>query len=180
MARHFAELRADRDPIFPGLNRAGMVGLFRELARLSGRESPSCELRLSAVLTSLLAELYAVRATERPTVSLGADARTHSAVVRECIDWFVRRHDRPCLLKQFCAAVGCNRSHFSRLFRRETGVPPIVWLNRYRIEQSKRLLTTTDRPVAEIARAVGISDPNYFARLFRAVTGKTPRALRRE
>ena len=178
MARYFAELRADRDPVFPGLDRPAMGRLFRELMRTTERQAIGYELRVSALLTLVLAELYAVRAREHPMVSLGADARAYSAPVRQGIDWMVRFYDAPYSLKELCSAVGLSRSHFTRLFHRETGVPPVAWLNRYRIEQSRRLLATTDKPVAEVARAIGLPDANYFARLFRTLTGVTPRAYR--
>ena len=180
MARYFAELRADRDPVFTGLNRATMSRLFAELMRLTERNDIGYEFRVAGLLTLVLAELYSVRAKEHPMISLGVDARAYSAPVREGIDWIVRHYEQPCLLKQLCDAVGYSRSQLTRLFRRETGCSPVVWLNRYRIEQSKRLLTMTDKPVAEIAQVVGIPDQNYFARLFRSVAGQTPREFRQD
>ena len=120
-----------------------------------------------------------MRARERPLISLGVRARSYPEPVRKGIDWIVRYYDVPHSLKQLCAAVGYSRSHYSRLFRRETGLPPAVWTNRYRIEQAKRLLQTSDKSIAEVAAAVGIDDQNYFTRLFRSVTRQTPRAFRR-
>lgn len=49
-----------------------------------------------------------------------------------------------------------------------------------RVEAAKRLLLTSNQPVSAVAEAVGISDYNYFSKLFRGVTGKTPRAFRKE
>jgi AraC-like DNA-binding protein len=98
--------------------------------------------------------------------------------VRKGIDWIVREHDIPFSLKELFRAVGYSRSYYTRLFRKETGVPPLVWLNRYRIEQAKRLLAHSDKSIAEIARAVGILDQNYFARLFRSLAGTPAREFR--
>jgi len=175
MARCFSELRADRDPVFTGLDTATMNRLFGDLMRLTAQEDRAYEMRAAGLQTLLLAELYGVRTREQPLVSLGAREYMYSEPVRRGIDWLVRYYDIPHSLKQLCAAVGYSRSRYSLLFRQETGLPPGAWTNRYRVEQAKRLLATTDKSVAEVAAAVGVADANYFGRLFRSLTGRTPR-----
>jgi len=178
-SRCFAELRADRDPVFFALNPSVMEGIFRELLRQTAHEDIASEWRADGLLKLLFAELYAVRAKKHPMVSLGAMERPYSPAVRKGIDWISRCYEERFSVKELCAAVGVSRSHFTRIFRRETGVSPAVWLNRYRLEQAKRLLSTTDKSIAEIAAAVGISDQSYFTRQFHAVNGVTPRGFRK-
>ena len=48
-----------------------------------------------------------------------------------------------------------------------------------RIGEAKSLLRQGDAPVSAVAEAVGISDYNYFTKVFRAVTGVTPSDYRR-
>ena len=57
---------------------------------------------------------------------------------------------------------------------------PIQYLNRFRIDQAKRLLTTSDKAVGEIGRLVGVPDPGYFCRLFRKLAGETPESYRKK
>lgn len=180
MARYFSELRADFDPIFPRLDAGAVVPLFDRLIHLTEHEDNACEPRASGLLALLLAELYAERAQERPMISLGADTRLYSEPVRKGIDWMVRLYDQPHSMKQLCEAVGYSRSHYTRLFSRETGVAPIVWLNRYRVEQARRLLVQSDKTAGEIARAVGIPDPNYFSRIFRQCEKLSPQEYRKK
>ncbi|MGQ9491544.1 MAG: helix-turn-helix domain-containing protein [Anaerolineae bacterium] len=56
---------------------------------------------------------------------------------------------------------------------------PIAYLNRYRIQQAKQLLTNTHKTITEIALEVGFSSSSYFSRIFRRKTGMTPEAYRR-
>jgi AraC-like DNA-binding protein len=64
-------------------------------------------------------------------------------------------------------------------FRKESGVTPIAYLNRYRVKQARQLLTDTDQSITEIALEVGFSDSGYFGRVFRREVGVSPEAYRR-
>ncbi len=179
MAHMCSELRADQNPVFIGLDRKAIKRLYRDLQYVAVRNEPACALRTSGILTLILAELYAVRACVRPMIHLGAATMDYSESVRRGIDWIVRYYDEPYSLKEMCAAIHISRSHFTRRFHRETGIPPIEWLNRYRIEQAKRLLRTTDKPISEVAAAVGIPCANYFSRKFHTITGCSPHNFRK-
>lgn len=71
-------------------------------------------------------------------------------------------------------AIGFNSAYFSYLFKKETGKTFSEYLTEVRIEQAKRLLTSTDTGVYEIAYQVGYKDEKYFSRLFRKITGLRP------
>lgn len=49
-----------------------------------------------------------------------------------------------------------------------------------RVEAAKSLLLQSDAPISAVAEAVGISDYNYFSKVFRVATGTTPSAFRRD
>lgn len=50
---------------------------------------------------------------------------------------------------------------------------------RRRIDEAKRLLLQSSLPISAVGEMVGISDYNYFSKVFRTVTGKTPSAFRK-
>jgi transcriptional regulator GlxA family with amidase domain len=68
---------------------------------------------------------------------------------------------------------------FKRRFSSATGLTPIVYVQRLRIEDAKRRLERTDAPVDEIGWRVGYEDPAFFRRLFKRTTGMAPGAYRR-
>ncbi len=74
----------------------------------------------------------------------------------------------------------CSRSAMYRRFQDYFGVSPSHYINSVRIRRAQFLLAETDRPVGEIAAAVGIPDVFYFARLFRTVTGETASNYRKK
>ena len=68
---------------------------------------------------------------------------------------------------------------FKRRFVAATGMPPIVYVQRLRIEDAKRRLERTTASVDEISWRVGYEDAAFFRRLFKRVTGIAPGAYRK-
>jgi transcriptional regulator GlxA family with amidase domain len=68
---------------------------------------------------------------------------------------------------------------FKRRFGAATGLTPIDYVQRLRVEDAKRRLERTDAPVDEISWRVGYEDAAFFRRLFRRTTGMAPGAYRK-
>lgn len=68
---------------------------------------------------------------------------------------------------------------FKRRFASATGLTPIAYVQRLRVEDAKRRLERTDVSVDEISWRVGYEDAAFFRRLFKRTTGLAPGAYRR-
>ncbi|MCE8016621.1 helix-turn-helix domain-containing protein [Halomonas sp. MCCC 1A17488] len=68
---------------------------------------------------------------------------------------------------------------FKRRFASATGLTPIAYVQRLRIEDAKRRLERTEASVEEISWRVGYEDSAFFRRLFKRTTGLAPSAYRR-
>ena len=71
--------------------------------------------------------------------------------------------------------VNLSPSYVSQLFKRLDNCTFTEYLNSVRIEQAKKLLSTTHMRVYEVADAVGYQNSKYFFQLFKQITGKRPR-----
>jgi len=71
-----------------------------------------------------------------------------------------------------------SRAQFTRNVRRTTGMSFNELLNHYRIEEAKKLLTTTQWTASAIAAFIGFKSPSYFRTFFREHTGSTPSEFR--
>ena len=80
------------------------------------------------------------------------------------------------------AATGYSQSYFRKLFKAATGMAPLAYFNRMRVEYAKTLLRQSDglRPIKDIASSAGFSDPYYFSRVFKQYTGRSPAAYLRQ
>lgn len=68
---------------------------------------------------------------------------------------------------------------FKRRFTSATGLTPIAYVQRVRVEHAKRRLERTDTPVEKVSWQVGYDDPAFFRRLFKRTTGMAPGAYRK-
>jgi transcriptional regulator GlxA family with amidase domain len=68
---------------------------------------------------------------------------------------------------------------FKRRFTSATGLTPIAYVQRLRIEDAKRRLERTDSSIDEISWQVGYEDSAFFRRLFKRTTGLAPGAYRK-
>jgi transcriptional regulator GlxA family with amidase domain len=68
---------------------------------------------------------------------------------------------------------------FKRRFASATGLAPIAYVQRLRIEDAKRQLERSETPVDEVSWRVGYEDPAFFRRLFKRTTGLAPSEYRK-
>jgi AraC-like DNA-binding protein len=73
---------------------------------------------------------------------------------------------------------GHDRRRLSRELR-DLGTTLSKEITKLRADRASRELIDTDQPVAEIAEAVGFTDPTVFSRAFKNWTGQSPREYRR-
>lgn len=82
-------------------------------------------------------------------------------------------------IARIASECSLSRSHFSRAFKKNTGVSPRDWFLRIRLEKAKRLLTESDLSISRISLDCGFADQSHFTRVFTRIIGSTPFSWRR-
>lgn len=83
-------------------------------------------------------------------------------------------------LRALSAYQGISSSYLSALFKKETGQTITDYVNQRRVQYAIQLLSTTKLQIQTIAQNCGISDVNYFSKIFKKYTQKTPKEFRKE
>lgn len=100
--------------------------------------------------------------------------RRGSAAVAEALDLIHQHFGQTLSLEIAADLIGLPPKRLSRLFVDEVGQGFSEVLIEVRIERAKRLLEVPGATIKQVSADCGYSDPNYFARLFKKVTGSTP------
>jgi AraC-like DNA-binding protein len=88
------------------------------------------------------------------------------------------RYAEPLGVADMARAAGLSAAHFSREFRRAFGVSPHAYLLTRRLERAAAMLRLTDRPVADVCLAVGLTSLGSFTTSFTRTYGRSPVAYR--
>lgn len=81
-------------------------------------------------------------------------------------------------LSTLADTLNISSSYLSTLFKKETGQTLTAYINAQRIQQAKHLLETTKLQIQTIAQHCGIMDVQYFSKLFKSITGISPKHYR--
>jgi AraC-like DNA-binding protein len=85
---------------------------------------------------------------------------------------------RDITLAEMADHTGLSISHFSFLFKQQTGYPPVDYFIHLKVQRACTLLSRSRDTIQEIAYEVGYSDPYYFSRIFKKIMGISPRQYR--
>ena len=75
--------------------------------------------------------------------------------------------------------VGLSRPHFFKLFKKQMGITPNLYLNTLRAEQAITELLTTEKSITDIGHDLGFSSQASFTRFFATNVGIPPSEYRR-
>ncbi|HYX53441.1 MAG TPA: AraC family transcriptional regulator [Candidatus Limnocylindrales bacterium] len=104
--------------------------------------------------------------------------RAHYEAVRRAITAMRDQIDQPLSLQSLARIGVASPYHFTRTFRRVTGLPPFQFLSALRLDAARQLLLHTRRKVIEICYDVGYSSLGTFTRTFTHAFGVSPRTFR--
>ena len=126
-------------------------------------------------LQSHLYQTYSATPTWNPKAR-GGLAPWQESRAKEAMD---ANLDKEITIARLACDCGLSTSQFARAFRQSTGCPPHRWLLQRRIKRAQDLLLTSNKTLAEIARACGFSDQSHLTRAFGQTVGTSPGLWRR-
>ncbi len=100
--------------------------------------------------------------------------------ISAAIDFIEKNYHLPLKEKDIADAVHISAKYLYKLFKEELEQSPSQYLNTYRIYCAKKMLSSETLSVKEVSAAVGISDPDYFCRVFQKYSnGVSPTQYRK-
>lgn len=94
--------------------------------------------------------------------------------LKKLIDWTNTNYCNKFTIDEVAATVNFSKSHFCRFFKQRVGITYIEYVNQLRIQHAIHLLNQ-EVSATECCFSCGFESPSYFTRLFKKVTGSTPK-----
>mgnify|MGYP005777116955 CR=1 FL=1 len=146
-------------------------GFFQDMIKEYTTYSPCGD---SAAVSLLLQMLLTISRSEIARYSQQAEEHRYSHSTIEQVIMYVSEHYGQIeSIRDIASHVGLNASYLGTLFKRQTGISLVSYLNRTRVSWAKMLLEAGELSCQEIATAVGVPNSYYFSTLFKKHTGMT-------
>ena len=99
--------------------------------------------------------------------------------IRQILQYIAQNYTQDLDLAEIAKVFNFNYYYLSAYFNQHMEAGFSEYVNSIRIKQSCRLLREKDLSISQVSNEVGYSDPSYFCRVFKKVTGDTPSTWRR-
>lgn len=149
-----------------------------ELIDALARGEDYYELRVSSLITELVRTLYLAGAIE-PMRADGGRGSNRRAAIALLIDKIEKEYSHRLSLCELAATVGMNEKYMCRIFKEFTGMTPLDYANRVRIDRACHNMTVNRMNVTEAAFECGFNELSYFSKVFKKYKGMSPGQYRR-
>lgn len=147
--------------------------LFEDVINEMQTKKPFYERVCVSSLFSIMSRL------KRNCESATTPPKKHLAEISSAIRMINKEYFKNLTLGEYAEAFRMSKFHFLRTFKEITGVSPIEYRAKIRLEHGAELLSDTDLPISEISAQLGFASQGYFCDAFKKCYGKSPSAYRK-
>lgn len=142
------------------------LGVYRYLVKPVEFE----ELKQTVIESMSKIERESKRGEEEPYT----DGSVGKTAVYEVKKYLEKHYNEVITRNHVESLVHLNRDYVNREFKEATGYSLMEYIQYYRMQMAKKMLTSTDDTVSEICITIGYDSPAYFSKIFKKWEGITP------
>ncbi|MGJ8724102.1 MAG: AraC family transcriptional regulator [Roseibacillus sp.] len=155
------------------------------LSELSKNPDASASAQIRCRFQSLLAYIsdYCTRSGQTPDQIQAGSAGTNARFrpkLQKTLNYIHDHADESLALKEMASMSGTSPTYFCQLFKHETGMTFLQYLNDLRIQNACTLLRESGDSITEICYRVGFNDYSHFSRLFKKHVGQSAAEFRKK
>ena len=158
-----------------------VIGIYRIVRYIRRLQNEIKDIRLTSnqrieVMSERIRELLSIKETVEKVEPVEVVENEEDRLFAERVKTFVNAHlgDSNLSMQDFAQAMAISRTLLFARMKSVFNTSPNNYLLNQRIERAKELLRQPDVYVADVAYRSGFSDPKYFSKCFKKLTGMTP------
>jgi len=155
---------------------ATAISLIQEIIHSGSEASEAFEFDILSGLSKFWKLLFLCHTSRLPATYVN---KRNEERIRVLLSYIEKEYASRLTLSDLSGQIHLSCGECCRIFKKYMKQPLFEFVLQYRIKQSMNYLRGTDLPVTEIASLVGFQDSNYFARVFRRITGCSPIKFRK-
>ena len=156
-----------------------ILSIAKEVGKVSMQQIDQQELLNRIMNAKLRDELTDASSTLMEELLRTRDTDTTHLTVKKMKSLIHEFYQSGIMLDEISRKLDMTPEYLGTLFHRETGTTFSAYVKAYRISKAKELLAGTNLKLYEISERVGYSDPKYFSRIFKEITGQLPTEYRK-
>ena len=150
--------------VLPGINKL----VLRDNAPIGGEQL--IKLHFEEFLIMLVRHV----AAGQQQVVFSSKELMENHLVAQMKDYMEQKVTENIKIEDLCAVTGYSKTYLSHLFKEQCGISLKQYFTLQKIEYAKKLFREHGHNVTHVADMLNFDNPQYFARVFKKVTGKTP------
>lgn len=107
-------------------------------------------------------------------------SQKYSKMISICLNHINQKIYDEISLNELANNLDISPTYLSKLFKKEVGIPLSEYIQRERVAEAKKLLTLTTYSLTAICAWLNFNDQSYFIRVFKKITGMTPKQYREQ
>lgn len=149
--------------------------IFLEIHSCHTEKKPYFYMKLKMLFFDFFYEML----TEHYIIPVSTEQNKSLAAVKEVLDYISLHYQENLTVSELSGLSNYSEYYFMKLFRQYTGKTLVEYINDFRMEKAKYLLTHSDASVTEIAMNVGFNSTSYFIKKFQQANEVSPHKYRK-
>ncbi|WP_059051149.1 response regulator transcription factor [Paenibacillus senegalimassiliensis] len=121
---------------------------------------------------------WSLQVIEQTAKLLSRQPAKEKHTMADIVQYVEQHYQADLSLQEIAAQFYVSREYVSRKFKQEFGINFSDYLSQYRIDKAKLLMANPNLKLHEIGEMVGFRDVKYFSKVFKKLTGESPRDFR--
>ncbi len=156
-------------------NDTGIYQIIQRLLFLFTENHPSKDLFVNFMLKELIIRI--LQAESRKIYTDKALTLSSNNRLAFIIQYIRENLDKPLTIEELSRKAYMSDSNFHRVFKNETGISPVDFINNERIKLATSLLQDPNMKIKEVYMACGFDSRSYFNRVFKRKKRLSPKAF---